>query len=369
MGSIKNISQDEFRPSLLSETLWIDVRAPLEFEQGAIPGAVLAPLINNEERHLVGLCYKQKGQEKAIELGHQLVSGSVREQRTQNWLFLVSQARSQNKKVIIYCFRGGLRSQTVQKWLLELGCEVPLVVGGYKLVRQFLIQELQDCIKNIELEVVGGPTGSGKTKFLYESGRPFLDLEKWACHRGSAFGATRFPQPSPANFENRLAVELMRLTEKQSDRLTGQIITQRSRQLDRVLIEAESRLIGRAVVPDALFSKMQSSPRFDIDPGLEKRIENIFQDYILDGVIGQDKDPAGFEFFKKGVRNLMPKLGGPRVQEILNDLNLCEEEFNQQKNLETNRIWIRKLLEWYYDPLYKKSAEFWARAGTSGSLK
>ena len=126
----------DFRHIFLNDVPMMDVRAPVEFGQGAFPGVVNHPLMNDDERQQVGTCYKQKGQDAAIALGHQLVSGATKQQRIEAWAGF-AQAQPQG---VLYCFRGGLRSQIVQQWLKsEAGISYPRVVGGYKAMRTFLI--------------------------------------------------------------------------------------------------------------------------------------------------------------------------------------------------------------------------------------
>lgn len=328
------VTATQFEKLFLHSPRWIDVRAPVEFEGGAIPGAVNLPLLTNDERHQIGLVYKHAGQAAAIELGHKLVGGAVRETRTQAWV----NEFKQHPKAQIYCFRGGLRSQTVQGWLSESGIDAPVVAGGYKALRRFLLQSLPQSIARLNFEIVSGPTGSGKTQFLYQSGRPFLDLEALARHRGSAFGKLEVPQPGQADFENALAVELLKL----------------SHHSQPILIEDESRMIGQRLIPEALFVKMQSSPKIFVEPDFDQRVENIFKDYVLNSSLGLNQDAAKFEQFREAIHKISRKLGGLRAQEILQDLNQSEREYLTSRNLNSNRIWIAKLLKWYYDPLYRR---------------
>ncbi|EOC0245078.1 rhodanese-like domain-containing protein, partial [Cronobacter sakazakii] len=110
----------------------IDVRAPVEFAQGAMPGAINLPLMNNDERAAVGTCYKQHGQQAALALGHRLVCGEVREARLNTWRL----ACERHPEGFLCCARGGMRSHIVQQWLRERGIDYPLVEGGYKRLRQ-----------------------------------------------------------------------------------------------------------------------------------------------------------------------------------------------------------------------------------------
>jgi len=127
---------------LLLDTPLLDVRAPVEFAQGAFPGVTNIPLMNDEERHRVGLQYKQKGQDSAIELGHELVSGEIKQSRVAQW---VEFARA-NPQGYLYCFRGGLRSRISQQWLAEAGIQYPRIIGGYKAMRSFLLESLEKIL-------------------------------------------------------------------------------------------------------------------------------------------------------------------------------------------------------------------------------
>lgn len=334
------VFEPDFKPLFLAKTPWIDVRAPVEFEQGSLPGAINLPIMNNEERALVGTTYKREGREKAIELGHRLVSGAIKESRVQAWL---SQAR-QSPQSVFYCFRGGLRSQISQRWLKEAGVERPLIEGGYKKVRQVLRDEIEQFSQKRSVVMITGTTGSAKTQLLKNASTylPVLDLEALARHRGSAFGARETPQPAQIDFENQMAVAILALSE------------------GTVLIEDESRMIGQLTVPESLFLKMRSSPVFRVDESLETRIENVFRDYILETPIAQgtpDQARRLFAYYRQAVTAISKKLGGLRSQELLQDLAFCENEALTRRHFEGNKGWISKLLIYYYDPLYQKSLQ------------
>jgi tRNA 2-selenouridine synthase len=325
----------DYASLLLANTPLIDVRAPIEFTTGALPGATNLPLMNNLERHEVGIMYKAHGQEAAIRLGHQLVSGKVKEVRIQSWLDF---AKS-HPNAIIYCFRGGLRSRTTQQWLSEAGLNLPVIEGGYKAVRRFLIDSIDEILPHLKFQIVGGPTGSGKTSYIQKQNH-FIDLEKIANHRGSAFGGFADSlQPSQVNFENLLALEILRLKQ-----ITAPIY-----------VESESRMIGRCALPENFYKKMLESPRQDLDMSVEERVENIFREYILESPLGLKKDADHFKNLENSLRGISRKLGGVRYQELLNDLNVSRSQFSETGSLDSNKIWIQKLLLWYYDPLYQNA--------------
>lgn len=325
------LAQPDFESLFLSDTHWIDVRSPIEFFAGKIPGAVNRPLLTDDERHDIGLTFRQQGQDAAIELGHKRVSGDVKETRVRLWL----DELEVYPQSVVYCFRGGLRSQVVQTWLKDRGIERPIIEGGYKALRRYLIDALERCAHEMHFHVVSGPTGSGKTDYLHSSGRPFVDLEAIASHRGSAFGANG-TQPNQVDFENMLALKLMRLQK------IG----------EAVLIEDESLRIGQCAIPKNLYQKMQSSPKIQIEIDFDVRIENIFRDYVLNSKLGLRGDPEQFQDFRRSVHAISRKLGGLRTQEILNDLAFSQGEFAAGHGLDSNRVWIGKLMRWYYDPLY-----------------
>lgn len=329
------IESTNFTSLFLNNKILIDLRAPIEFQSGSIPTALNLPLLTDEERHQVGITYKEQGQSEAIVLGHKIVSGAIKAERVQKWIETIQISPD---KSVLFCFRGGLRSQTVQIWLQEEGYNCPIVSGGYKALRTYLMKQILELTEKINFEVVCGPTGSGKTNYLKNSSTAYLDLEFLAQHRGSAFGAfENQPQPTQINFENKLAVELIKLSQN------NQV----------VLIENESRMIGRRAIPDILFQKIQSSPKIILKVPLEVRIENIFKDYILNSSLGQKGDKNKFSEFRNSVQSISRKLGGLRTQEILQNLSESEKQFEADQNLDSNRIWIEKLLVWYYDSLYK----------------
>ena len=328
----------------MNETAFIDVRAPVEFAIGSLPNATNLPILNDEERALIGLTYKNEGNEAAIKLGYNLVSGEVKNSRVNSWVSFIRE----NPESVIYCFRGGLRSQITQKWIQEAGIERPIIKGGYKRVRNFLIDEVDSISENSKMVILSGTTGSGKTKFLNEvkSFYPGLDLEALACHRGSAFGATNTNQPSQINFENNLALFLM------------QFKTSALKEIP-LLVEDESRLIGSRALPKSFFDRMRASPVLWIEETLEGRLNNIFEDYILNEMFDKDNDLvlAIFARYKASVQKISKKMGGLRTQELIGLLKKSEDDYINSNELSSNKEWIEKLLVYYYDPLYLSSLE------------
>lgn len=323
----------------------IDVRAPVEFLQGSLPGSHNFPIMNDDERAAVGTEYKVKGSEAAVRLGHQLVSGVTKEQRIEGWCSFIKKHPS----AILYCFRGGQRSQISQDWLHQSGVEIARLKGGYKVARQFLIDQMSQFSERRDFLPLAGPTGSGKTILIQELTGiyPAFDLEFFARHRGSAFGATEIAQPTQIDFENQIALAMLRIQNGFAEKI-------------KPLVEDESRLIGKCVVPGALFEKINSSPAVLIDEKIERRVENIYDDYIINSAIKKGTEQAAIEVFAKYRRSLIAiskKLGGVRTKEVLDLLQASQEDFLSKRNLDANRGWIEKLLVYYYDPLYLSSLE------------
>jgi tRNA 2-selenouridine synthase len=183
--------------------LLADVRTPAEFAHGHIPGAFNLPIFSNEERVLVGTTYKQVGREAAILLGFDLTGAK--------WSGFIKQAleKAPSKKIALHCWRGGMRSGAMA-WALDLyGFEVYLVQGGYKSYRNWVLNQFE---KQFTLQVLGGMTGSGKTKILQElkaAGQQVIDLEDIAQHQGSSYGTmNKIVQPTQEQFENNLGSQL-----------------------------------------------------------------------------------------------------------------------------------------------------------------
>ncbi|MEY2937655.1 MAG: hypothetical protein RL062_244, partial [Bacteroidota bacterium] len=240
----------------IGEVPVLDVRSEKEFEKGHIPGAINIPLLNNEHRHLVGCCYKEQGQSKAVELGYALVGPLFPEIQEK-----ALQATSE-RRVILHCWRGGLRSKITAGLLAEVGFEVLMVEGGYKKWRNTWLLELE---KIRDIKIVSGLTGSGKTGLLYalrDKGQQVIDLEGMAHHRGSAFGGLGLPeQPTQEQFENILCHALWLMKE------------------GPLYVESESRMIGKMRIPDPFFNQMLLAPRIEVNRTNAFRREEILRIY------------------------------------------------------------------------------------------
>lgn len=315
------ISAQEFiKLSSIQECRLIDVRSEREFENGHLPQAINIPILNNEHRHLVGLCYKQQGQLEAIKLGHQLVDPKKTLLQFQ-WKEVAKQS-----PVYVHCWRGGLRSQISAAWMNEANIQTTTIEGGYKAVRNELMKEFKS---QHQFLVLTGLTGSGKTDLLQKFQKTFvIDLEQVAHHRGSAFGVMPGERPSQQSFENQLAFELY----------------QRSQEF---ILEDESRKIGGLKIPDEFFHQMQEMPYIVVIREMDERVQAIYHEYI------ENSSLSRFELIKQmnhSLQRIKVRLGGARYK-ILSEVMMRAFELNSQ---EKHYEWILELLKHYYDPPYAK---------------
>jgi tRNA 2-selenouridine synthase len=317
----------------------LDVRAPIEIERGAMPYSAFEPILTNEERHKVGICYKEKGQQAAIELGYALTEAHM-PQRIESWRKICKTAPT-----AVTCWRGGLRSKLTTEFIGR--SDIPRIEGGYKALRNFVMRNLEPVVAKKQFVVLTGLTGSGKTKLL--RGRlegqglnhpltpspqslAVIDLEAEAHHRGSAFGKLG-PQPSQATFENHLATKLL---------LSPHRI---------VLLEDESRAIGGVWIPEVLFHAMGNAPLIILEVPLEDRIQNIFDEYVKDPTILYGLE-ATKQKLEANLLKLYQKLGWNTTSACVENLHRAETNWLEPS---AHCLWIKTLLTQYYDPLYKKS--------------
>ncbi len=334
---------DDYQSLFLNDTPMFDLRAPVEFEQGAFPFAKSLPLMSNEERAAVGTCYKEQGQDKAIELGHQLVCGEVKAQRMAAWSAFIKQ----NPHGALYCFRGGLRSRITQQWIHdELGVDYPRVQGGYKKLRRYLIDELENSIAQMQPMVLSGRTGTGKTLLLYKI-KNSIDLEGVCNHRGSAFGRHPTPQPSQINVENNLSIDMLKKRVAAGD------------QSFQLLFEDEGSNIGSRNLPASLVERMTAAPIVVLEIELEIRVGIVFDEYITASLLEYQQllgDEAGFtswaDNLQQALGRVKRRLGGERYTELSSIMDNALQAQQEKGDAAGHRDWIRYLLEGYYDPMY-----------------
>ena len=330
----------DYRAIFLSGVPLMDTRAPIEFIRGSFPTAQSLPLMTDDERAQVGTCYKQQGQEAAIVLGHQLVSGAVRDARIAAW----ADFARQHPEGYLYCFRGGLRSQTVQRWLADdAGIRYPRITGGYKAMRHFLMDTTESVMARMPMWVVGGMTGTGKTELLVTLPNA-LDLEGCANHRGSSFGKRIHGQPAQIDFEHRLALRLLHLDAASCPAL---------------VVEDEGHFIGRCSLPDGLFRKMSQAPMVWLEDEFEHRVSRILQDYVVTpladhlAAYGAEAGMAQFRLhLQQSLANIQKLLGGERYQRAAALMAEALADQAASGAVAGHQAWIRLLLREYYDPMY-----------------
>jgi tRNA 2-selenouridine synthase len=334
-----SVDYTDYRDIFLNDRPMMDARAPIEFSKGSFPGVINLPLMNDHERQRIGTCYKQHGQQAAIELGHQLVSGDVKAERIQAW----AEFARAHPDGLLYCFRGGLRSQIVQQWLKnEAGIDYPRVGGGYKAMRTFLLETVDQAVAQCDFVLLGGMTGTGKTEVLTQLSNG-LDLEGYANHRGSSFGKRATGQPSNIDFENRLAVDVLK---------------KRARGLEQFVLEDESRAVGSCALPLPLYQGMQRFPMVWLEDSLQGRVERILRDYVVDlcaefiAVHGDEGFALFSERLLESLNNVQKRLGGERHQRMLILMEQALLEQGRSGAVDLHRGWIEGLLVEYYDPMY-----------------
>lgn len=235
----------------------IDVRTPAEYSHAHIPGAVNLPLFTNEERSVIGTLYLKKGSAEAMIKGLEFIGPKMKS-------FVETAAEiAPNHEALMHCWRGGMRSSSMAWLMNQVGIRTLTLTGGYKSYRRYTAE----CFgNNINLVVIGGMTGSGKTavlKALQQKGIQVIDLEKLACHKGSVFGGIGEPeQPSVEQFENNLFSELVKLDTQQP-----------------VFVEDESIAIGKVFLPRKFYDQMSIAHYIRLDVRFEDRLTCLVNAY------------------------------------------------------------------------------------------
>ena len=241
----------------------IDVRAPVEFAEDHMTGAINLPVLRDEERELVGTQFKQDSAFAAQKSGAAMVSTNIGRHMQEHFA-----AKPESYRPLIYCFRGGQRSRSLATVLSEIGWEVSVIEGGYKSYRRHVLRTLEELSRSLSFRVIDGLTGSGKTLLLHAletHGAQVLDLEGFANHKGSVFGANLADseQPAQKRFESLIYDRLSLLSDSAP-----------------IFVEAESARIGRLFVPLPLLEKIRKSPVAKIEAPLDARVNYLHRDYM-----------------------------------------------------------------------------------------
>ena len=316
---IKNISVEEsFR---IVNAIIVDVRSEGEFTETTIPGSVNLPLLNNEERARVGTVYTQSSPAAVRRLGLEIISPKLVEM-----VKIMERHAAPDKKVILFCWRGGMRSQFVAYLLDMMGFDVYRINGGYKSYRKYVNAYLNESKLPHRAVVTHGLTGVGKTlilRKLYKIGMPVLDLEGLAVHRGSVYGKVGLPpSPTQKHFESLVFNEL-RMAEKKGI----------------FLVECESRRLGRLLVPIPVIDNMKAGYRILLYAPVKIRVKRSIEEYFS-GLCKNEKDVI--QQLLEATNSLVRYLGHKKV-EMLNGF-IAGGEIEKA---------VEYLLLEYYDPLYK----------------
>ena len=297
----------------------IDCRSPAEFAADHIPGAISAPVLDDDERAQVGTLYKQVSQFDAKKLGAALLAKNVA-----HHVETLFKSKGKDWRPLVYCWRGGKRSGAMAHVLREIGWDATILQGGYKAYRRWVVGQLEIIPAKLKFIVVHGPTGSGKSRLLSaiaQAGGQVLDLEDLAAHRGSVLGGLPGrPQPSQKMFESRLLAALEAFDAARP-----------------VHVEGESKKIGQLQVPEALMAAMRASPCARIEAGLETRVTLLLDEY----------------------RHFLADRGALDTQlDCLVALH-GRERIAEWKALAARGAWrefVTRMLVEHYDPAYKRSS-------------
>ncbi|OPX28103.1 MAG: tRNA 2-selenouridine(34) synthase MnmH [Candidatus Cloacimonas sp. 4484_143] len=265
----------------------IDVRTPAEFMKGHIPGAINIPIFSNEERAIVGTKYKQESRDTAMAEAMHFVSQNV-----DFYLDEIAKLKIPTKKILIHCWRGGMRSGSMARLFAADGYDVQILQGGYKSYRNLVLQSFEQPLR---LLIIGGMTGSGKSDVLKEIenlGEQIVDLEGIAHHKGSAFGALgQLPQPTVEQFENDLHKAFSKLDLSEP-----------------IWLEDESQLVGKVRIPKPLFEQIRAAKVYKLELSKEYRIKRLVTEYT-------DFDK---KLINTSIQNISRRLGGLAAQHAVN---------------------------------------------------
>lgn len=308
-----------FTETLLDTHLAVDARTPLEYEEDHIPGAINVPLLTNEERVEIGTLYKQTGPHAARVRGLELTA-----HRFPAMVATIAEAAA-GRPILVYCWRGGLRSRTVTAILELTGFTAVQLQGGYKAFRQHVASYFEPFRPAGPLVVLHGMTGIGKTTFLLGLKNTLftvIDLEGLASHRGSAFGELGLTQA---------------LSQKRFETLLWDAFRKAPPGVP-IIVEGESRRIGRVSLPGDMYDVMQQSIKVWGEAGLQTRVRRLIAEYGI---------PEYRDGMAEALQRIRKRLGGERYAEIAGYLERWELE-----------PFMAELIEHYYDKVYYKTREW-----------
>ncbi|AQT85939.1 tRNA 2-selenouridine synthase SelU [Paenibacillus larvae subsp. larvae] len=296
----------------------IDVRSPREFVDFTIPGSRNIPLFSDEERREIGILYKQVSIQAAKEKGLEVVSAKLP-------AFIRQFAEIPGRKAV-FCWRGGMRSRTTATVLSLMDIHVSRLQGGIRAYRKWVVETLGKKPSLPPCIVIGGHTGIGKTQMLRklaDEGYPVLDLEEMAGHRGSIFGQTGLEANNQKTFEALFVEGILQWKDAPF-----------------VLVEAESKRIGKVVLPDFLVTAKEAGQQIILRMPIKQRVRHIIEEY---------KPDLHKEEYISAFRRIKSRIHTPIARQIEQDL--LADRFEEAVEL---------LLEYYYDPRYLHAEQNYA---------
>ncbi len=319
------INTEQFFNSF-GDYLIIDVRSEKEFVDFSIVGAYNIPILNNEEKAIVGTTYKQN-QKKAYRIGLEI--GSKKLPSIYDEVVDLME-KTNKKKILFYCFRGGTRSQSVFQSLQLTKLDCYILEGGIKAYRNHILKHIDDYVNNFDYLVVTGNTGCGKTKYLKKlssNNHPVIDFEGIANNRGSIFGSVGLGRPNnQKDFDAKLFFELRKY---------------KGNNVKVIIVESESRKIGNCLLPSSMMGKLRNGRHLLISSSISKRVEIIKEDYLC-----YDLNKERISKLVTSNSYFMKKLGKKWTGDLLECLN--------NDNMD---LFIEMLLVDYYDAFYEFAHE------------
>jgi len=317
---LKELSIDELLAMKKTQNIAIvDVRSPKEYKEDHIEGSINIPLLEDDERALVGTLYKTQGKERAVKEGIDITAPKLKFFHEK-----FTDISSKHDKVVVYCFRGGMRSGALCSYISSTGIEVYKLLGGYKSYRKHVINYLENISDTLKCILLHGNTGAGKTEILIDlkkQGIPVLDLEKYAKNSGSVYGEIYYSDGHQT--QKRFESLLFNSLSKNNDKF--------------VFLESESRKIGKVFIPKALSDSMKNGYHIFVESSLEKRVSRLVEDYSKSKTKDDDK-------LINATLMLKDSLGKKIVEELIDKINIKDYSYV-----------ARYLIENYYDNLYKHS--------------
>jgi tRNA 2-selenouridine synthase len=306
----------------LKNRIFIDVRSESEYEEDRIQNSINIPILNDEQRKIVGTIYKQEGKEKAIEKGLELVADKLKDIYIE-----LKKLSNEYDNLIVYCARGGMRSSLLVNFYSGLGINMHKLDGGYKSYRNYVINFLENADENYEFIVLHGLTGVGKTdalKYLEQKSVSSLDLEGLAQNCGSVFGYLGFKEKPP--------------TQKMFETLLFEYI--RNSKSKYIFTESESRRIGYVMLPENIYNMtIEKGYHILIEDSIENRVKRLVNQYVN---LSYKDDERILESIEK----LRKRLGNEKTNYLNEKLHLKEYD-----------AIAKELIIDYYDPLYKYSID------------